>query len=50
MVLLQVLITALLMGKLSAGVGLFWAVSSNVSAVQTFVLGHEQRRLAGALA
>lgn len=49
MVLLQVLVTALLMWKLSAGVGLYWAVSSTVSAVQTFVLRHEQRRLAGAL-
>ncbi len=46
MVLIQVAVTALILWKLSAGVGLYWAASAFVSAVQTFLLRYEQRRVA----
>ena len=36
----------LIVWKLSAGVGLYWAASAFVGAVQSFILRHEQRRMA----
>jgi YidC/Oxa1 family membrane protein insertase len=50
LILAQVLVTALILWKLSAGVGLYWVASSFVSVVQTFVLRHERRRAALAAA
>ena len=50
MVLIQVVVIAFLLWKLSAGVGLYWAASAFVSAVQAGVLRLEQRRLAGGAA
>ena len=50
MIVLQVLVTAFVLWKLSAGVGLYWVASAFVSAVQTFVLRYEQRRMAAASA
>lgn len=47
MVVIQVLVTAFVLWKLSAGVGLYWAASAFVSGVQTCVLRFEQRRVAG---
>lgn len=47
MVLIQVVVTAFILWKLSAGVGLYWAASAFVSGVQTCVLRYEQRRVAG---
>ena len=46
MVVVQVLVTAFILWKLSAGLGLYWAASAAVGAVQTFVLRHEQRSMA----
>ena len=46
MIVVQVLVTAFIMWKLSAGLGLYWAASAFVNAVQTFVLRYEQRRMA----
>jgi YidC/Oxa1 family membrane protein insertase len=49
-VVLQVLVMAFVVCKLSAGVGLYWAASSGVSALQTLVLRrdrHRAQRLAG---
>ena len=46
MVVVQVLVTAFILWKLSAGLGLYWAASAAVGAVQTFVLRHEQHRMA----
>jgi membrane protein insertase Oxa1/YidC/SpoIIIJ len=46
MIVVQVLVTAFILWKLSAGVGLYWVASSFVSAVQTCVLRHERRRIA----
>jgi YidC/Oxa1 family membrane protein insertase len=46
MIVVQVLVTAFILWKLSAGVGLYWVASSFVSALQTFVLRHERRRSA----
>ena len=50
MIVVQVLLTALILWKLSAGVGLYWVASSFVSAVQPFVLRHDRRRAALAAA
>jgi len=47
MVLVQVVVTAFILWKLSAGVGLYWAASSFVGLLQTCVLRVEQRRAAG---
>jgi YidC/Oxa1 family membrane protein insertase len=47
MVLVQVVMTAFILWKLSAGLGLYWAASSFVSLLQTCVLRVEQRRAAG---
>jgi len=44
MMVVQVVVTGLIMWKLSAGVGLYWAASSLVSAVQTAVLRYEARK------
>ena len=38
MMTLQILVTAFILGKLAAGVGLYWAVSAFASIVQNFVL------------
>ncbi len=46
MMLVQVVVTALVIWQLSAGVGLYWAASATVSAVQSFILRFEQRRIA----
>ena len=43
MIFIQVAFTAFIVWKLSAGLGLYWAASSLVGAVQTFVLRFEQR-------
>lgn len=43
MVAAQVAITAVFMWKLSAGLALYWAASSSVSVIQTFVMRSEQR-------
>lgn len=45
MVAVQVLVTAFILWKLSAGLGLYWVASASVSAVQTFVLRCERRRM-----
>ena len=50
MVAVQVLVTAFILWKLAAGVGLYWMASAFVGAVQTFVLRHERRRMAAATA
>ncbi|MDB5749230.1 MAG: hypothetical protein JWP72_4078 [Massilia sp.] len=50
MVVVQVLVTAFILWKLSAGLGLYWVASAAVGAVQTFVLRHERRRMAAAAA
>lgn len=47
MMAVQILVTAFILWKLAAGVGLYWAVSAFASAVQSLVLRYEQRRLAG---
>lgn len=47
MIVVQVLVTAFILWKLSAGVGLYWVASSFVNAVQTSVLRLERRRMAG---
>jgi YidC/Oxa1 family membrane protein insertase len=47
MVAVQVVVTAFILWKLSAGVGLYWAASAFVSTVQTGVLRYEQRRATG---
>lgn len=44
----QVAITAFILWKLAAGVGLYWAVSASVTLVQNLVLRVEERRLAAA--
>lgn len=44
MIVVQVLVTAFIMWKLSAGLGLYWAASAGVNTVQTFMLGHQRRR------
>lgn len=46
MMAVQILVTAFILWKLAAGVGLYWAVSAFASAVQSLVLRYEQRRLA----
>jgi YidC/Oxa1 family membrane protein insertase len=46
MLVVQVLVTAFILWKLSAGVGLYWVASSFVNALQTCVLRHERRRSA----
>jgi YidC/Oxa1 family membrane protein insertase len=43
-VVLQVVMMAFFVWKLSAGLGLYWAASSGVSVVQTLVLRRERRR------
>ena len=48
MLVVQVLVTAFILWKLSAAMGLYWLASSAVGAVQTFVLRHEGRRTAAA--
>ncbi len=50
MIVVQVLVTAVIMWKLSAAMGLYWAASASVSVTQSFILRHEQRRSAGATA
>ncbi|MFC5458587.1 YidC/Oxa1 family membrane protein insertase [Massilia niabensis] len=50
MLVVQVLVTAFILWKLSAGLGLYWVASASVGAVQTFVLRHERRRMAMAAA
>ena len=50
MIVVQVLVTAFVLWKLSAGLGLYWVASASVGAVQTFVLRHERRRMAMASA
>ncbi len=47
MMVVQVAVTAFILWKVSAGVGLYWAASAFVSTVQTGVLRFEQRRGAG---
>ena len=47
MVAVQVLVTAFVVWKLASGVGLYWAASALVGALQTLVLRMGQRRLAG---
>lgn len=49
MVAMQVAIMAFMVWKLSAGLGLYWAASSGVNAVQTLMLRRERHR-AGSLA
>jgi YidC/Oxa1 family membrane protein insertase len=44
---LQVIMMAFVVWKLSAGLGLYWAASSGVSALQTLVLRRERRRAQG---
>lgn len=46
MIAVQVLVTAFILWKLSAGVGLYWVASAAVSAVQSLVLRYEQGRTA----
>lgn len=46
MMAVQILVTAFILWKLAAGVGLYWAVSAFASVVQSLVLRYEQRRLA----
>jgi len=46
MIVVQVLVTAFILWKLSAALGLYWAASSAVGVVQTFILRYEQRRIA----
>lgn len=46
MIVLQVLATAFILWKLSAGVGLYWAASAFVGVVQSALLRREERRLA----
>lgn len=46
MVLAQLVVTAFILWKLSAGVGLYWAASAFVGALQTCLLRYEQRRAA----
>ena len=46
MMVVQILVTAFILWKLAAGVGLYWAVSALASVVQNFVLRYEQRRFA----
>ena len=46
MVALQVLVTAFVVWKLASGVGLYWAASAFVGALQTLVLRRGRRRLA----
>jgi YidC/Oxa1 family membrane protein insertase len=48
MVAVQVLVTAFILWKLSAGLGLYWVASASVGAVQTSVLRRERRRMAAA--
>lgn len=50
MIAVQVLVTAFILWKLSAGLGLYWVASAAVGAVQTFVLRYERRRVAAAAA
>ena len=45
-IVVQVLVTAFILWKLSAGVGLYWAASAFVGLVQSLVLRPEGRRLA----
>ncbi|MFC5548094.1 YidC/Oxa1 family membrane protein insertase [Massilia aerilata] len=47
MVAMQVAIMAFMVWKLSAGLGLYWAASSGVNAVQTLMLRRERHRAAG---
>jgi YidC/Oxa1 family membrane protein insertase len=44
MVMMQVLIMAFMIWKLSAGLGLYWAASSSVNVVQTVLLRRERNR------
>ncbi len=46
MIVVQVLVTAFILWKLSAAMGLYWAASASVGVVQSFILRHEQRRRA----
>lgn len=46
MMAVQILVTAFILWKLAAGVGLYWAVSAFAGVVQNFVLRYEQRRFA----
>ncbi|MEW6370876.1 MAG: membrane protein insertase YidC [Pseudomonadota bacterium] len=46
MMVVQILVTAFILWKLAAGVGLYWAVSAFASVVQNVVLRYEQRRFA----
>ncbi|HAV36208.1 MAG TPA: hypothetical protein DCX52_07585 [Massilia sp.] len=46
MMAVQILVTAFILWKLAAGVGLYWAVSAFTSVVQSLVLRYEQRRFA----
>ncbi|QNA90236.1 membrane protein insertase YidC [Massilia sp. Dwa41.01b] len=48
MIVVQVVITAFILWKLSAGLGLYWVASAAVNAVQAFVLRFDARRLAAA--
>lgn len=45
MMVIQVVVTAFILWKLSAGVGLYWAASSFVSLLQTGMLRVDERRL-----
>jgi len=45
MMLVQMVVTAFILWKLSAGLGLYWAASSFVSGLQTCVLRVDERRL-----
>jgi YidC/Oxa1 family membrane protein insertase len=48
MVLIQVVVTAFILWKLAAGVGLYWAASSFVSGLQACVLRFDRRRVTAA--
>lgn len=48
MIAVQVLVTAFILWKLSAGVGLYWLASATVSATQSLVLRRERRLAAAA--
>lgn len=45
MTIVQVLVTALFVWKLSAGLGLYWSASALVNVIQTFALRYEGRRV-----
>lgn len=50
MIVVQVAVTAFVMWKLSAAMGLYWAASASLNTVQTLMLHREQRRSAAGTA